>query len=278
MSTTYAPPRPRTRPSRNPSNRRARPPAPRRAPRPSPRRLPMDPRLRDRRVSVLREAGRRRLRRVVWVLGTIAVAAAATGIVVSPILDVNQIAVIGVDGAHADEVRTATGVERGEALLLVDTGTATERVETLAWVEHVEISRELPGTLRVRITPRFPVAWRATDAGTIELIDRRGIAVTTTPTMPAGLPELQAGSPAEVRAAAQVASALGSELAPRVARVIVESGWGRLWLHSGEEVRLGDVHRELGSKLRAAVAILETLAGATVNYLSVEVPSAPTTG
>ena len=238
----------------------------------------MDPRLRDRRVSVLREAGRRRLRRVLWVLGTIAVAATATGIVVSPILDVNQIAVVGVDGAHADEVRAATGVERGEALLLVDTGTASERVETLAWVDHAEISRELPGTLRVTVTPRFPVAWRGTDAEVIELIDRRGVAVTTAPAMPAGLPELQAGAPADVRAAAHVASALGSQLAPQVARVIVEGGWGRLWLHSGGEVRLGDVHRELGSKLRAAVAMLETLAGANVNYLSVEVPSAPTTG
>jgi cell division protein FtsQ len=215
---------------------------------------------------------------VLWVLAAFVVAAVASGVVVSPVLDVNQIEVVGVDGAHADEVRAATGVEPGEALLLVDTGAATERIDVLAWVDEARVSRQLPGTLRVTVTPRFPVSWRATETGTVELIDGRGVPVTTAPAIPAGLPELQAGSAPDVRAAAHVASQLGSTLAPQVARVIVDGGWGRLWLHSGVEVRLGAVHRELQSKLRAAAAIHDALGGANVNYIRVEVPSAPTTG
>jgi cell division protein FtsQ len=259
---TVAPPRPRATPSR------ARPLRPRPA--------PMDPRVRARRAAVTREAGRRRLRRLLWLLGALALAGALTGAVLSPLLDVNRVRVVGVDGAHADEVRAATGVEQGAALLLVDTGAVTSRVEELAWVDEVQVRRVLPGTLRVEVTPRFPVAWRATPAGTVELIDRRGVAVTTVPTPPAGLPELEARG-ADVAAAARVAGALGSTFAPQVARVVVDGGHGRLWLHAGPEVRLGEA-RDVVAKIRSAEAVLAALGGGLVNYLDVRVPSAPVTG
>ncbi|MEX2268709.1 MAG: FtsQ-type POTRA domain-containing protein [Acidimicrobiia bacterium] len=225
---------------------------------------------------MIREAGRRRLRRLLWVLGAVAVAAAATGAVLSPILDVNQIAVVGVDGAHGAEVRAAAGVARGAPLMLVDTGAATERIENLAWVDEARVSRQLPGTLRVEITPRFPVAWRPGDPGEVELIDRRGVAVTTAPAPPAGLPQLQAEGP-DVPIGARIASALGSALAPQVATLVVAGGHGRLLLVTGPEVRLGEAS-DLAGKVRAAAAVLDALNGLNVNYIDVRVPSAPATG
>jgi cell division protein FtsQ len=226
---------------------------------------------------VIREAGRRRLHRLLWVLGAVVVAGGATGAVLSPILDVNQIAVVGVDGAHADEVRAAAGVEQGAALLLVDTGAVTDRIEALTWVDEARVSRQLPGTLRVDVTPRFPVAWRTGEANEVELIDRRGVAVTTAPAPPPGLPELQAAGP-DVQTAARIATALGSTLAPQVARIVVDGGYGRLWLVTGPEVRLGDARRDLEAKVRAAAALVAALGGAPVNYINVDPPSAPTTG
>lgn len=270
--TTYAPPRPRARPRRPRPPTRTRPPRPRA----QQRRVAMDPRLRARRVSVTREAGRRRLRRLLWVLTAVAVAAAATGIVLSPLLDVNQIEVTGVDAAHAAEVRAATHVDKGEALMLVDTAAATLGVEELIWVEEADVVRQLPGTLRVDVTPRFPVAWRTDGDGTIELIDARGIAIMAAPSPPLGLPELQV-APDDVVGAARAARAMPDGLAPLVGRITITAGEASVWLTSGTEVQLGQP-RGLHDKLRAAEAVLTALGGVPVTYVNVKVPSAPVTG
>jgi cell division protein FtsQ len=236
----------------------------------------MDPRMRDRRVTVIREAGRRRLRRLVFVLCLVAAAGIGTGIVLSPVLDVNQIEVTGVDAAHAAEVRAATRIDRGEALLLVDTGAVTVRVEELIWVDEVDVVRELPGTLRVDVTPRFPVAWRIDAHGAIQLIDSRGVAIMPTATPPLGLPELQVGAD-DLAVAARTARAVPEALAPYVGRIAVTAGEASVWLTSGTEVQLG-APSDLDAKLRAAHAVLSALGGVPVAYVNVEVPSAPVTG
>jgi cell division protein FtsQ len=236
----------------------------------------MDPRVRDRRIAVTREAGRRRLRRLLFVLGALGLAGIVAGAVFSPLLDVNRVRVVGVDPAHADEVRAAAGVEPGEPLMLVDTGAATARVEDLIWVDDVHIVRQLPGTLRVEVTPRFPVGWRTAPTGEVELIDVRGVTLMTAPTPPAGLPQLEATGDA-VGVAARVAGALGESLAPQVARVAVTDGQAFLWLTSGIQVRFGAA-TTLGAKAHAAEALLAALGGTPVTYIDVTVYSAPVTG
>ena len=82
----------------------------------------IDPRIRDRRVEVLRAQGRRRLR---WMIGLIAlglVLVAGWFVIHSPLLDVERIRVTGTQQATAAEIRSAAGVHRGEAILFVDTG------------------------------------------------------------------------------------------------------------------------------------------------------------
>ncbi len=245
-------------------------------PRAMPRRAPIDPRVRARRVAVTREAGRRRLRRLLWALGALGFAAVAAGAVVSPLLDLNQIAVTGVGGAHADEVRAAAGVDAGAALLLLDTGAVTARVEALPWVDEVNVARQLPGTLRVEVTPRFPVAWRTTETGEIEVLDSRGTVISTAAAPDPALPELLAGS-GRVGAAARVAGALSSPLRPQVVSIWVNDGNAVVTLHAGPELRFGAIS-DLGAKVRASEAMLAELAGTPVRYIDVTVPSAPVTG
>ncbi len=236
----------------------------------------MDPRVRARRVAVTREAGRRRLHRLLWVFGAIAIAGAGTGAVLSPLLDVNQIAVVGVEGAHAEEVIAAAGVQPGEALLLADTGAVVDRIEVLPWVADVSVARELPGTLRVEVTPRFPVAWRAIDTGGFAIFDRRGVTISTTATASPGLPELQATG-ADVRAAARVAGALSPTLLPQVVSISVDRGYVRLALVSGMEVRFGDA-QSLTAKVKATEAMLVALGPTRGNYLDVSSPGTPVVG
>ncbi len=252
--TVYAPPRPRVR-----------------------RPAPMDPRIRDRRVAVKRAEGRRRLHRLELILGSIGIAAAAVGAVLSPLLDVNGIAVQGVDGAHAEEVRAAVGIDRGEALLLVDIGTAEQRVEALEWVDEVSISRQLPGTLEVEVIPRFPVASRTAKDGTVVLVDARGVEVARASVPAAGLPQITAQGRADIRSAARIAGALSSKLRPLVREVVVVNGQAVLRLFRGPEIRYGDAS-DARAKATATELMLQALGGKPATYVDVREPSAPVTG
>ena len=238
--------------------------------------VPINPRIRDRRVAVVRAAGRRRLHRLFWVLGLVMLAGAVAGAILAPLLDINQIAVRGVDGAHADEVRAVIGIERGEPLLLVDTGAAGARIEHLNWVDGVRVERKLPGTLRVDVIPRFPVAWRAIEGGRFMLVDRAGVDISEVLEEPPGLPEVDASNRG-AGAAARVAAALSESLRPQVAQLVVRHGRVMALLLRGAVIRFGDAS-QARAKVAAADAVLQTVGLTPISYLDVSVPSAPVTG
>ena len=234
--TTYAPTRPGP-PPRAPGVAR-----PKRRPRVA--RPPMDARIRDRRVAVLRAEGRRRLHRLFAVLGVLATAALAAGAVLSPVLDVDRIAVRGAPAGAAAAVREAAAIDRGEPLLLVDTGDVAERIEQLPWVADARVERELPGVLAVEVVPRTAAGWVPAADGTFLVIDTRGGVLTTATTQPAGLPRLGTGT-AEVGATrvepamARVAGALTPEIRARAVAVGVAGGDAAVALADGPQLRLG---------------------------------------
>jgi cell division protein FtsQ len=275
--TTYAPTRPGL---RRPGPRR---PGPRRAPaRVPPRAVPMDARIRDRRVAVIRAEGRRRLHRLLAALGVLACAALAAGAVLSPILDVDRIAVRGAPAGTEDAIRAAAGIEHGEPLLLVNTADVAARIEALRWVADARVERELPGVLAVEVTPRTPAGWAPATDGTFLVIDSRGDVVTSAVAPPAGLPRLGAETAEPSTrtfqpAAARVAGALTPELRARAVAVSVSGGEAAVALADGPQLRLG-APREVAAKARAAAAVLAATAGVPVTYIDVRVPSAPVTG
>jgi len=241
----------------------------------------IDPRIRARRVEVTRAAGRRRLRRILVALGLVVVAAAALGAVVSPLLDVDRVSVVG-GGDRAAEIRAAAAVHRGAPLLLVDTGAVEDRVEGLSWVADARVSRDLPGTLRIAVRLRPPVAYAARPDGHLAVVDPSGTVVALSSAAPGGLPALVTmlpppgpGGQIDPRAAARVAAGLGP-LAGRVARISVDHAQAALLLTDGTEVRLGGLDH-VEAKSRAADAVLAALPG-PVAYVDVRVPSAPVTG
>jgi cell division protein FtsQ len=247
------------------------------APAPRVRRpVPVDPRIRARRVDVVRAEGRRRLHRMLFVLGLGVVAAAGAGLVYSPLLDVNQIAVSGASGAQAAAIRNAAGVDRGDPLLLLDLSKVRAGVEALPFVAHANVERELPGTLRIEVVWREPVAWIQNEDGTVDLVDGRGATVISAVSAPAGLPRLGATS-ASTKPLARIAASLTASLRTRTAGISVDGNEARLDLVGGIVVRLGEPH-ELAAKVRAVAAVLGTLGGRTVGYIDVRVPDAPVTG
>ncbi|MYH73094.1 MAG: FtsQ-type POTRA domain-containing protein, partial [Acidimicrobiia bacterium] len=102
----------------------------------------VDPRIEARRIGV---RSRRRLR--VWIsIGVIAVlAAAAFGVTQSPLLDVDEVEVIGARRTSAAQVLEAAGVELGTPLLGLDLSGPRKSIAALPWVNQVRSSRTWGG-------------------------------------------------------------------------------------------------------------------------------------
>ncbi|MGI8794893.1 MAG: cell division protein FtsQ/DivIB, partial [Acidimicrobiales bacterium] len=130
------------------------------------------PRIRERRVAVRREAGRRRLRLVIGLAAVAASVGASWGLTRSPLLDVDTIEVTGAIHTDPQVLLRAAGVHQGRAMVDLDPPAAAADVERLPWVAEATIVRKWPATVEVRLTERVAVAvvraaddaWALTDA------------------------------------------------------------------------------------------------------------------
>jgi cell division protein FtsQ len=122
-------------------------------------RPPIDPRIRDRRIEVIREAGRRRLRITLVVASTVVLFGVAYLAVHSPLLDVDHVRVTGTHRVTAAEVERVARVPNGAALMFLDTGAIARRVERLPWVAHASVHRDYPGTVSISVTEYAPTAY-----------------------------------------------------------------------------------------------------------------------
>jgi cell division protein FtsQ len=260
-------------PARKPAKKRA--PAARKA---------IDPRMRDRRVEVLRAQGRRRLW---WMIGLIAlglVLVAGWFVIHSPLLDVEHIRVTGAQQATAAEVRSAAGVHRGEAILFVDTGAVERDVERVPWVDKARVDRSLGGELAIHVTERRPAAWVRRAPGRVAVVDARGRVLADASEPPGEFPEITGlrtvpppGREVAPTAVPRVLEQLPPELGLRIARIVVDGGAVTLWVRDGPEVRLG-LPQRVAEKGRAALAVLASSADSPPRYIDVRVPSAPVAG
>jgi cell division protein FtsQ len=243
-------------------------------------RPPVDPRVRERWIAARRAEGRRRFRILVTVLAVVTLGALAWGATVSPILDVNRVVVRGVQRLDRASVVDAAGVHPGDALVWFDASTAAARVEGLPWVRHARVERDFPGTVRIVVRERQPVAW--VDATPVVLVDDEGRVLEATDAPPAGLPRLvgaesaPTGAHVRPRAAARVAAAFGT-LRSGVTAVSVADGAAVARLASGVDVRFGHP-TDLGQKIRAALAVVQALGTRSPGYVDVSVPATPVTG
>jgi cell division protein FtsQ len=247
-------------------------------------RAPVDPRIRERRVAIVRAQGRRRLR---WLIAIVALGILTTAgwlLTHSTLLDVDRVRVTGTQRVTADAVRRASGVHRGDPILFVDLGAVERRIERLPWVDEASAERVLWGDLSIRVIERSPVAWARRAPDLVALVDGRGRVLADATDAPAELAELgglttvpPVGGEVAPRAAAGVVQKLPAALRSRVARVVVGGGAVTLALRDGPEVRLGSPD-QVPAKARAALAVLGTFTGGPPAYVDVRVPNAPVTG
>ncbi len=245
---------------------------------------PVDPRVRDRWVAARRAEGRRRLWFVVVVAALTALLAVAWAITVSPLLDVDHIHVHGVHRTPIAELEHAAGIHYGDALTWLDSGRAVAGMERLPSVLRAEVRREWPGTVDITVVERKPVAWVQGHPGGVAIVDRTGQVLQVRKHPPVGMPQLVGttissvpGGKISPTAGAQVAAGLVGLVAAGTKTITVKPSGVSLQLVAGTEIRMGEP-TQVEAKIRAALAVLDAMAGTPVSYVDVSVPTNPVAG
>jgi cell division protein FtsQ len=227
-----------------------------------------------------------RARRRPWLIGLVVtlVLVLAGGAVwlgwFSSLVLAERVDVRGVGSSQARAVREVAAVPLGGPLMRVDTAAAVERLERdRRWID-ISVSRALPHSVVIEVTPRVAVLAVRTPSGDVELHDREGVAFRTASAPPDGVPVVSStrgGASAEgVEAVLQALSALDADLRDAVTEVTL-SGGDRVTLtlnaKGAERTVLwgGPGEAVLKAKL---VAILVGEPGQTID---VTVPEAPVT-
>lgn len=246
---------------------------------------PVHPKIRQRRIAVRREAGRRRLRVLLAVLVVSGLAAAVAAALRSPLTDVDEVTITGVARTKPAAVEQAARLDRPIQLIDVDPSVAASRIEALPWVRDAHVTRRWPDGVEIRVSERRPALVAPVDDGARwALLDETGRVLATEPTRPPGYPALSAGpapgAPGTTIAgtalgAVRVAAALPPSLRPTVGDVVVVGGDVELALLPHGRVLLGPA-AGVGEKLAALATLLAAVDLDGVATIDVRVPSAPT--
>jgi cell division protein FtsQ len=185
-----------------------------------------DPAARSRRRFVRRQWLRRWL---VWryVIGSVLLVLLAVGgvwlVFVSSVLTVQHVDVQGTGQLSRQQILDAAHVPAGAHLAELDLAAIRARVAALAPVRSVDVSRDWPDGVLVKVTERTPVAV-VQIGGRYQAVDADGVLFRDYPRPPVGMPRIvsTAGTGSNALAeAARVIAALPGGLAARVDHVVV---------------------------------------------------------
>jgi cell division protein FtsQ len=196
-----------------------------------------------------RVRARRRRRALIGSALVLALAGLAWATLRSPWATVQRVEVSGTHRVPASTVRAAAGTEIGHPMLLARTADVRARVGKLRLIRSVRVERHWPGTIRVRVVERTPVAALPSRTG-FALVDVDGVVIDPGSVDPAGLPELQvalgaSGVPA-MRGALGVLAQLPPAVSDRLLSIGARSPDG-IWLRLREKGVKGGVRVEWGS-------------------------------
>ena len=209
---------------------------------------------------------------------------ALVGAALSPLLDIEQIQVVGAgSAAHEAEIRRASGLEVGDPIVTFLPGSTAGKVDDLPWVETAHVKRELPNIVRITVTERVPVAWVKAGSRAV-VVDPTGRVLWRADAPPSGLPELvgvadigKPGGLVRPVVLSATAAALGPDLASRTASVQLDDGTVTVQVGGGPQLRFGSP-TQVATKARVANAVLAALGGNPMSYIDVTVPAAPVSG
>lgn len=244
----------------------------------------VDERIAARRAEVRDDRRRRRLRRTILVAVLVLVAVVALLVERSSLVALAEVRVEGTNRLDPAHVRAAADLELGTSTLRLPLDGARERVEALPLVASADVRRLDPLTVLIDVTERVPVAVVEAGASSV-LVDADGIVIaegredglaviriSDGPVPQPGAPIARAPAAANAHAAL---AALPGPVRSLVASYVAE-GPDELVLEllDGTLVRFGRADR-VDEKARALGAVIEDLAGRTVELIDVRAPERP---
>lgn len=135
--------------------------------------LPIDPRMQARRSEVHRALQRRRRRVLTGLAAAVALAAAAVGVVESPLASVRHVRLGGEGTLPRGAVLVAAGLDHSQRMVDIRPAAAAARLEDLAPVASATVWRLWPATVRIDLQMRSAVAV-VVAGGTRSTVDRTG--------------------------------------------------------------------------------------------------------
>ncbi|MFE1645341.1 FtsQ-type POTRA domain-containing protein [Microbacterium sp. P01] len=176
------------------------------------------------RAEVRRFTVRQRRRRLVWIgaaASLVLLVLVTLGAAYSPLLAVEKISVVGTSQLDAASVESALATQIGTPLPLVSESDVKAALIGFPLVETYSLEARPPHELVVRIVERTPIGVMETRAG-YTVVDAAGVALSTTPTAPAGQPVLDitgGAKSAAFRAAGTVMRSLPDDIRAQVTAV-----------------------------------------------------------
>lgn len=157
---------------------------------------------------------------------------------------VNDITVDGRMRTQRGDLLAAIGLKQGSPIFAADLDAMHARIEDLPWIEQAVVMRRLPNIVHVSLTERKPFALHR-DGELLTLIDREGVAITTSHLRPFAHLPVFSGDGVKLRAAGFMDRLVDY---PVLRNRMVAAHWtgGRRWtlsLDHGGEVHLpeGDI-------------------------------------
>lgn len=209
----------------------------------------------------------------------VAVFAVASSVAVAVYtLRITAVEVVGAGALSPNDVLVASGLRGGERILWLRMGAVAARIEAFPGVAAVEVQRELPGTVVIRVTERSAAVLLdgtrglAADASGIVFARRTSSGI---PVLGGWRTSARPGAVLDPASRAVVASlhSFPQDFLHRVRRITL-FGSVVMVLDDGTEIRFGQPS-ELPAKARAADAVLAVAAGRKLAYVDVRAPSAP---
>jgi cell division septal protein FtsQ len=204
--------------------------------------------------------------------GAVALAIVTAGVVATytPLFAAGDIRVAGTD-LRAGELLAIAGVDDRTNVFHLDTEEVERRLERDARILQATVTTSLPGSIRVAVVPRIPVALAGEPAS---LIGPDGVVIGPA-TGAATLPRIRGG---DLGTAAAAAAAMSPHLRGAVESIVVRPDGGIVVrLAAGFSADLGD-GSELPAKAASLTALLDWAqdAGVRIASADITVPSSPT--
>lgn len=197
-------------------------------------------------------------------------------------LAVSKVDVTGNSSLKSSRVISTADVDHGQPLARIDTEGIKARISKLSRVEQVEVSRGWPHSVRIKVTERTAVAWAKID-GTVQAIDRHGVAFRELDKTPKGLVKISVPNGSErdsresLRACAKVVHSLRKHDSDFVEKVKSITATSRdsveFDIGKNRNVRWGSAEEAL-EKLRVLRTLLDEV---DAQHYDVSSPSRPAT-